>query len=201
MNIEAKTTALSNSLDCENFSHASRSLKKRKKTLRKWNTSFETLHVLVEPSKVYSPNIDGFLDSEICTSLDSFLKLFSSDLLKVIVRQTIIYAKQRGNINFSLTKQKLLCFIETLIVSEYQPVPFRRLYWSNQADVYNHLVGQSIRRNRFEKTINTHIFLTICKLLLGDIINLDPCSKKLTNVLKQFLSAQIFTVSAKHLGT
>ena len=72
LNTEAETTALCNSLDCANFSNASRPLKKRKKTLRKWNTSFETSQVLAEPLKTYDPNIDGFLDSEICTPLDSF---------------------------------------------------------------------------------------------------------------------------------
>ena len=86
LNRETETTDFSNSLDYANFSSASRPLKKRKKILRKWNASFETSQVLVEPLKTYGPSIDGFLDSEICTPLDSFLKLFSSDLLEEIVR-------------------------------------------------------------------------------------------------------------------
>ena len=75
LNTEAKTTALSNSLDCANFSNASHPLQKRKKTLRKWDMIFQTSQVLVEPLKTYASNIDGFLDSEIRTPLDRFLKL------------------------------------------------------------------------------------------------------------------------------
>ena len=109
---EAETTALSNSLHCANFSNELRPLKKRKKTLRKWNTGFETSQDLVEPFKTYGPNIVVFLDSEICTPLDSFLKLFSSDLLEEIVRQTIIYAQQSRKFSFSLTNKSYSALLE-----------------------------------------------------------------------------------------
>ena len=104
----------------------------------------------LKPSQTYGPRIDGFLHSSISTP---FLKLFSYDLIEEIVTQMIIHAQHRGNINFSLTKEEMTCLVEILLVSEYHPIPFRRLCWSNQPDVYNQLVAESMRRNMFKEIL------------------------------------------------
>uniref|UniRef100_A0A0N7ZBJ6 PiggyBac transposable element-derived protein domain-containing protein n=1 Tax=Scylla olivacea TaxID=85551 RepID=A0A0N7ZBJ6_SCYOL len=50
-----------------------------------------------------------------------------------------------------LTSDEIKTFIGILLVSEYCCVPCRRLYWQRQPDVYNELIVDSMRRDRFEK--------------------------------------------------
>ena len=66
-------------------------------------------------------------------------------------QQTIIYAQQREKIDFSVTTEKVICFIGILILSGYTPVPYRRLYWSVEPDVHNDFVSALMRRNRFDE--------------------------------------------------
>ena len=76
--------------------------KKSKKNLIKWTTSIPGSSLSFKPPQIYGPSIYSFLDSSISTPLDAIFKLFSHNLIEEIVPQTIIYAQQRGNLNFSL---------------------------------------------------------------------------------------------------
>ena len=112
--------------------HLAHLKKMSKKNSRKRTISIPASSLLLKPLQSYGPNIDCFLDSSISTLLVDFFNLLSHDLIEEIVTQAIVYTQQKGTINFSLTKEKMICFIGILLVSEYHPIPFHRLSWSNQ---------------------------------------------------------------------
>ena len=47
--------------------------------------------------------------------------------------------------------EEMRTFIGILLLSGYNSVPRRRLYWSNKPETRNELVAQSMQRNRFDK--------------------------------------------------
>ena len=71
-----------------------------------------------------------------------------------------------------------------MILSGYHPVPFRRLYWSNQADVYNHLVAESMRRNRFEEIIKYLHFADNSKITADRYYKIRPLFKEINKCFK-----------------
>ena len=80
----------------------------------------------------FGPDPERFLEANINTTLDVFFKLFSVELADEIIFQTTLYAEQRGRpYNFTATREELFTFLGILILSGYYPVPYRRLYWSN----------------------------------------------------------------------
>ena len=83
-----------------------------------------------------------------------------------------------------MSKQELFCFIGILILSGYHPVPFRRLYWSNQAAVYNHLVAESMRRNRFEEIIKYLHFADNSQITADRYYKIRPLFKEINKYFK-----------------
>ena len=150
MNSEAETHTLTKS---SSSSDETQVPGKKKKVERKWNKKIPESSLPSEPRQMYGLNIDEFLNSSISTPLDAFFTLFSHDLVGEIVRQTILYAQQRGNLNFSITKEKLICFLGILLISGYHPAPYRRLYWSNEPDMHNDLITALMRRNKFDEIL------------------------------------------------
>ena len=146
LNSEAETHTLTKS---SSSSDETQVPGKKKKVERKWNKKIPESFLPSEPRQ----NIDEFLNSSISTPLDAFFTLFSHDLVGEIVRQTIVYAQQRGNLNFLVTKEELICFLGILLVSGYHPAPYRRLYWSNEPDMHNDLITASMRRNKFDEIL------------------------------------------------
>ncbi len=66
------------------------------------------------------------------------------------MKQTVNYAIQYGKHSFTLTGDEMKT-IGNLLVSGYCCVPCRRLYWQRQPDVYNELIADSMRRDRFDE--------------------------------------------------
>ena len=56
-------------------------------------------------------------------------------------------------INVSLNEMKVSFAI--LIVSGYNVLPRRHMYWSHAEDVYNEAISNAMRRNRFDKIMHS----------------------------------------------
>ncbi len=83
-------------------------------------------------------------------TLELFLDVLATDHL---VKQTVNYAIQNGKHSFTLTSDEKKTVIGIFLVSGYCCVPRRRLYWQRQPDVYNELIADSTRRDRFDEII------------------------------------------------
>ncbi|XP_035455963.2 piggyBac transposable element-derived protein 3-like [Spodoptera frugiperda] len=83
--------------------------------------------------------------------IEFFELFFSEDVIRYIVRHTVMYAVEKHNYNFCLSGDELSCFIGILLLSGYAPLPRRRMYWETNEDTHNVLVVKSMRRNRFEE--------------------------------------------------
>ena len=51
-----------------------------------------------------------------------------------------------------------LTFLGILLLPGYNRLIYRRLYWSESADVHNYLVSDSLRRNRFDDIVSDLYF-------------------------------------------
>ncbi|KAK9745692.1 Transposase IS4 [Popillia japonica] len=75
----------------------------------------------------------------------------------MITHFTNTYAARR-NENADISKSEMKAFIGVLILSGYNCMSRRRMYWEQSADVHNTLVANSISRNRFEYIFsNIHV--------------------------------------------
>ena len=81
----------------------------------------------------------------------AFFELFFDDAVyEILVSETVRYARQQGNHSFSVDVQAMRRFIAILIISGYNTVPRRRLYWSNSPDVRNDAMCAAMSRKMFE---------------------------------------------------
>lgn len=65
------------------------------------------------------------------------------------VRESNRYATFINCGNPDITANEVKCFTGILILSGYNVVPNRRLYWDSHGDTKNELVGNAMRRNHF----------------------------------------------------
>ena len=96
------------------------------------------------------PNLFSYLEGKIETHLDSFKAMYPRELLELICSESNRYAQQKGE-DLNVCVDEIICFIGILLLSGYNKLPSRRLYWANSEDIKNSLVEDSMRRNRFEK--------------------------------------------------
>ena len=71
-------------------------------------------------------------------------------------------------------------------MSEYHLVPFRWFYWSNQPDVYNQLVAESMRRNRFEEILQCLHFADDSRITSDRYSKIGPLFKEINKKFKTF---------------
>lgn len=84
--------------------------------------------------------------------VDIFELFFDKNLLEWIVKQTVIYACQKGNFGFKFSVDELKTFIRILILSGYYAMPQWRMHWEEQDDCHNTrtLISNNMRRNWFD---------------------------------------------------
>ncbi|XP_045101311.1 piggyBac transposable element-derived protein 3-like [Portunus trituberculatus] len=122
------------------------SQKKKIIKLRKWKAQDLPEKTNV-PCYPYKPSIAD-IPRKPSETLELFLDVLAIDHL---VKQTVNYAVQNGKHSFALTSDEMKTFIGILLVSGYCCIPRHRLYWQRQPDVYNELIADSMRRDRFDE--------------------------------------------------
>lgn len=93
-----------------------------------------------------------------------FGEIITDEILDEVVLQTILYARQKNNTTFSVTREELRLFLAILLTSGYACLPQRRLYWSPSIDVNNTAISSAMCRNRFEQIMQYLHFADNTKL-------------------------------------
>lgn len=98
------------------------------------------------------------------TTVELFELFITEDIIDLFVTESNRYAIFHNAENPRITPNEIKCFIAILILSGYNSLCNRRLYWDSHDDTRNHLVVNSMRRNRFEQILrflhckdNTHV--------------------------------------------
>lgn len=94
------------------------------------------------------PNMDTSKYPQTPTGL--FNLFFDDDVIGMIVEQSIKYASTKGNHTFTTSKEEIRVFIAILLVSGYNTIPRRRMYWSLDTDVRNETIADAMTRDRFD---------------------------------------------------
>ena len=183
LNAEAETPSLACTVPAPEAQQ--QPAKRKKKAPRNWGKKILPSEQLSEPASGYGPSIVGYLNATINTPLDAFFSFFSKNLVNEITQQTMIYAQQRGKIDFVVTIEEVVTFIGILIFSGYTPVPYRRLYWSVEPDVHNDLVSASMRRNRFDEIMQFLHLADNSKVNSDRYYKVRPLFKAVNETFKQ----------------
>ncbi|RZF47290.1 hypothetical protein LSTR_LSTR009781 [Laodelphax striatellus] len=78
---------------------------------------------------------------------------FDEELIEHLVTESNKYAVFVNCPHPNITGNEVKCFIGILILSGYNTVANKRLYWDENGDTRNELVSNAIRRNRFEQIL------------------------------------------------
>lgn len=95
-----------------------------------------------------SPN---YTDCTGKTSIEQFETFFDDELLTLITKESSMYAECLGKPDPNITIQELKVYIGILVVSGYSVQSRFESYWSNDPDLRNELIYQSMRKNRFKQ--------------------------------------------------
>ena len=81
-------------------------------------------------------------------------------------RESNLYSQQKGR-SLGIDKIEALTLLGITLLSEYNRLPYRRLHWSESADIHNSLVSDSLRRNMFNDIVSdlyNDIIILICQV-------------------------------------
>ena len=124
---------------------------KKKKTNYNWHQNKIRVETKV-PDFVQPPDADlNQLKQTIKNPVDCINLFLTNEWIGEICEQSTLYAQQRSLPCNSITPENVRTFLSILILSGYNKLPSRRLYWSESPDVFNNLVSDSMRRNTFEQ--------------------------------------------------
>ena len=86
-----------------------------------------------------------------------FLSMFPHNLVDSMQWEYNLYSQQK-EISLGVDKMEALTLLSIMLLSGYSRLPYNRLYWSERADIYNSLVSDSLRQNRFDGIIRDLYF-------------------------------------------
>lgn len=118
--------------------------KKTKKKTIEWSQKEETLrNVQPFPEGNYSKYRDF-------SSVELFELFFDDTLIDYIIEQSTIYCLSKNWADIQVTSEEIRVFLAILIVSGYNTLPSKALYWSSGDDMRNKAVYDAMRRDRFD---------------------------------------------------
>lgn len=123
--------------------------KRRKKY--NWHNNNTRVKTTV-PDYIQKQNDDLMKLQEEVKNPEDCIRLFWTDKwIDEVCEQSKLYAAQKSLSSDNVTKENLILFMTTLVISGYNKLPVRRLYWCESPDVFNQLISESIRRDTFEE--------------------------------------------------
>ncbi|KAJ8937699.1 hypothetical protein NQ314_011755 [Rhamnusium bicolor] len=81
--------------------------------------------------------------------VDIFERFFDNKIIEYLVEETQRYAIFLNQPDPKISANEIKCFLAILILSGYNTLPSKRMYWDLKDDAKNILVSSSMRRNRF----------------------------------------------------
>ena len=147
----------------DNFDHSNSDIedsepvskKKRKAKKPKWKKCSLTKDEAVErfPWKNPPQNLD--YDFSPYKLFEEFL---TDEILSHICQESIRYTMSKRRENFTIDLHSLKGFVSILLISGYNALPRRSMYWQPTDDVYNAAVSSIMTRNRFDEIMqNLHL--------------------------------------------
>ena len=104
---------------------------------------------------------------------DLFELFFDNDVLTLICEQSNKYALEKGAVLWDeLGIDELRCYMGIILLSGYNQLPGRKMYWEEAPDVHNSMVSDAMRRNRFLEIMR---YIHFCDN--GTLNTTDKCSK------------------------
>lgn len=83
------------------------------------------------------------------SAVDLFELFFDEDIFQHLTEQTQQYSQYKNEVDPSITNPEIRCFVAILILSVYNLLPSKKMYWDMNEDVHNNMVANAMRRNRF----------------------------------------------------
>ena len=124
--------------------------KRRKRNYNWHNNSIRAKPTV--PGYVEKQNDDLMKLKEEIKNPEDCIRLFWTDKwIDELCEQSKLYAAQNSFSSDNVTEENMISFMTTLVISGYNKLPTRRLYWSESPDVFNQLISDSIRRDTFEE--------------------------------------------------
>lgn len=169
---------------------------KKKRKIRHWNDKSllkVKQDVLATFNSEFRPDycqiiVDG------ASPADLFKDIFDQEIINFICEQTILYARQNKDEKFDVTSDEMLKFLAILLVSGYNPLPNRRMFWESQPDTFNVLVANAMSRNKFEKILRYLHFNDNSDINRSDKLFklrplIDHCNKKFVEYARPFTNS------------
>ncbi|MPC46209.1 PiggyBac transposable element-derived protein 3 [Portunus trituberculatus] len=104
------------------------------------------------PGYVQKQNDDLMKLKEEIKNPEYCIRLFWTDKwVDEVCEQSKLYAAQISLSSDNVTKENLILFMTILVISGYNRLPTRRLYWCESPDVFNLFISESMRRDMFEE--------------------------------------------------
>lgn len=101
-------------------------------------------------NSISSPNLDE-KKNVIKNPLDSINEFWTPEWIEDLCYQSKQYALQKSYPCDQVTPNNMRVFLSILVLSGYNKLPSRRMYWSLSADVSNQLVSDCMRRDTFDQ--------------------------------------------------
>ena len=89
------------------------------------------------------------------TPVEMFELFFDDEILELLVVQSMLYAKQNGNHSFVTDPEEMRVVRGILLLSGYNRLPRRRMYWEQCSDVRNTAAADAMPRNRFDECLRS----------------------------------------------
>ena len=80
-----------------------------------------------------------------------FEGIFDDSVLELVMSQTILFAQQKNNHGFTISRDELKMFLGILALSGYHSLAREKLYWSLDEDLAVNCVSSCMSRNRFQE--------------------------------------------------
>lgn len=91
----------------------------------------------------------NYFQYESLSCVDIFEMFFDNEIIEYLVEESQKYAIFLNQPDPKISAAEMKCFLAILILSGYNTLPSKRMYWDLQDDAKNILVSNSMRRNRF----------------------------------------------------
>ena len=107
-------------------------------------------------------------------------------MINYLCEQPKIYGNTKGNFTFHVSPDEFRAFLAIFLISGYNLLPRRRMYWEQAPDVFNCAVLYMPTRNRFEEIL-TYLHLADN----AKLIQYDKLAKVRPNIMmnQRFLNA------------
>ncbi len=124
-------------------------LKRRRKMVYKWHHDKNKVNDSVPD---YEENSSVLIRNDKAANPQEIIEQFwTQEWIDNICEQSRLYANQKSLSCNEVNPNNLKVFLGILVLSGYNKLPNRRLYWAESSDTVNQLVSRSMRRDTFDQ--------------------------------------------------